>query len=99
MHGWIQMWDADTGQPFSEYMEHQKRAWSIHFSQFDPKMFASGSDDCSVKLWNINEVWFLFVLFNFMFIMLKPDIPAKKMNKIKGEKGKRKCKLVICLVP
>ncbi|XP_028794767.1 protein SUPPRESSOR OF PHYA-105 1 [Neltuma alba] len=53
--GVVQMWDADTGQPFSQYMEHQKRAWSVHFSQSDPKMFASGSDDCSVKLWNISE--------------------------------------------
>ncbi|XP_027336757.1 protein SUPPRESSOR OF PHYA-105 1-like isoform X4 [Abrus precatorius] len=49
------MWDADTGQPLSQYMEHQKRAWSVHFSLADPKMFASGSDDCSVKLWNISE--------------------------------------------
>ncbi|XP_047172159.1 protein SUPPRESSOR OF PHYA-105 1-like [Vigna umbellata] len=49
------MWDADTGQPLSQYMEHQKRAWSVHFSLSDPKMFASGSDDCSVKLWNISE--------------------------------------------
>ncbi|CAJ1950360.1 unnamed protein product [Sphenostylis stenocarpa] len=53
--GVVQMWDADTGQPLSQYMEHQKRAWSVHFSQSDPKMFASGSDDCSVKLWNISE--------------------------------------------
>ncbi|XP_054785047.1 protein SUPPRESSOR OF PHYA-105 1 [Prosopis cineraria] len=53
--GVVQMWDADTGQPFSRYTEHQRRAWSIHFSQSDPKMFASGSDDCSVKLWNISE--------------------------------------------
>ncbi|XP_027336752.1 protein SUPPRESSOR OF PHYA-105 1-like isoform X2 [Abrus precatorius] len=53
--GVVQMWDADTGQPLSQYMEHQKRAWSVHFSLADPKMFASGSDDCSVKLWNISE--------------------------------------------
>ncbi|XP_022641740.1 protein SUPPRESSOR OF PHYA-105 1 isoform X2 [Vigna radiata var. radiata] len=53
--GVVQMWDADTGQPLSQYMEHQKRAWSVHFSLSDPKMFASGSDDCSVKLWNISE--------------------------------------------
>lgn len=53
--GVVQMWDADTGQPLSQYMEHQKRAWSVHFSQSDPKLFASGSDDCSVKLWNISE--------------------------------------------
>ena len=50
------MWDATTGQGFSQYIEHQKRAWSVDFSQVDPMKFATGSDDCSVKLWNINEV-------------------------------------------
>ncbi|ESW07213.1 hypothetical protein PHAVU_010G111100 [Phaseolus vulgaris] len=53
--GEIKMWDAGTGQLLSQYMEHQKRAWSVHISLSDPKMFASGSDDCSVKVWNINE--------------------------------------------
>ncbi|XP_068477965.1 protein SUPPRESSOR OF PHYA-105 1-like isoform X1 [Phaseolus vulgaris] len=53
--GVVQMWDAESGQPLSQYTEHQKRAWSVHFSLADPKMFASGSDDCSVKLWNISE--------------------------------------------
>jgi protein suppressor of PHYA-105 1 len=57
------MWDAGTGQPLSQYMEHQKRAWSVHFSVSDPKMFASGSDDCSIKLWNISEVCFLLITF------------------------------------
>lgn len=53
--GVVQMWDAGTGQRFSQYTEHQKRAWSVDFSLADPMMFASGSDDCSVKLWSINE--------------------------------------------
>lgn len=55
----VQMWDAGTGQGFSQYTEHQKRAWSVDFSLADPMMFASGSDDCSVRLWSINEVCFL----------------------------------------
>ncbi|KAJ6675252.1 PROTEIN SPA1-RELATED 2 [Salix viminalis] len=46
---------SGTGQGFSQYTEHQKRAWSVDFSLVDPMMFASGSDDCSVKLWSINE--------------------------------------------
>lgn len=37
-------------------MEHQNRAWSVDFSQLDPMKFASGSDDCSIRLWNLNEV-------------------------------------------
>ncbi|KAK6920005.1 WD40 repeat, partial [Dillenia turbinata] len=53
--GVVQTWDASTGQVFSQYTEHQKRAWSVDFSKVDPMKFASGSDDCSVKLWSINE--------------------------------------------
>ncbi|KAK4415869.1 protein suppressor of phya 1 [Sesamum alatum] len=59
--GLVQMWDASTGQEFAQYTEHQKRAWSVDFSQVDPTKFASGSDDCSVRLWNINEVWSLYM--------------------------------------
>lgn len=58
--GVFQMWDASTGQGFSHYAEHQKRAWSVDFSQLAPTSFASGSDDCSVKLWNINEACYPF---------------------------------------
>ncbi|KAF6160936.1 hypothetical protein GIB67_007577 [Kingdonia uniflora] len=49
------IWDASTGQGFSQYAEHQKRAWSVDFSQLDPTKLASGNDDHSVKLWTINE--------------------------------------------
>ena len=52
----LQIWDAGTGEGFSEYTEHQKRAWSIDVSRGHPTMFASGSDDCSVKLWSVNNV-------------------------------------------
>ncbi|KAJ4831520.1 hypothetical protein Tsubulata_034039 [Turnera subulata] len=53
--GVVKIWDAGTGQGFSQYHEHSKRAWSVDFSVADPLMFVSGSDDCSVKLWSINE--------------------------------------------
>lgn len=35
--------------------EHEKRVWSIDISSADPTLLASGSDDCSVKLWSINQ--------------------------------------------
>ncbi|XP_030468270.1 protein SUPPRESSOR OF PHYA-105 1-like isoform X1 [Syzygium oleosum] len=53
--GTIKIWDVGTAQGFSQHMEHQKRAWSVDFSRADPTKFASGSDDCSLKLWAINE--------------------------------------------
>ncbi|PIA34520.1 hypothetical protein AQUCO_03700062v1 [Aquilegia coerulea] len=53
--GNVQLWDASTGQVFSQYMEHTNRVWSVDFSQVDPMKLASGSDDGLVKLWSINE--------------------------------------------
>ncbi|KAI5443285.1 hypothetical protein KIW84_012081 [Lathyrus oleraceus] len=51
--GVVKLWDASTGQEFSQYSEHEKRAWSVDFSPVCPTKFASGSDDCTVKLWSI----------------------------------------------
>ncbi|MED6183536.1 hypothetical protein PIB30_038762 [Stylosanthes scabra] len=53
--GVVKLWDASTGQEFSQLTEHEKRAWSVDFSPVCPTKLASGSDDCSVKLWNISE--------------------------------------------
>ncbi|CAH8314392.1 unnamed protein product [Eruca vesicaria subsp. sativa] len=53
--GIIKLWDVTTGQAISHFIEHEKRAWAVDFSEASPTQLASGSDDCSVKLWNINE--------------------------------------------
>ncbi|KAK7308948.1 hypothetical protein RJT34_05304 [Clitoria ternatea] len=53
--GIVKLWDASTGQEFSQFIEHEKRAWSVDFSVVCPTKFASGSDDCTVKLWSISE--------------------------------------------
>lgn len=52
----FQMWDVSIGQGVTEYNEHKKRTWSVDFSQVDPTKFASGGDDCTLKIWNINGV-------------------------------------------
>jgi len=59
----FQLWDASTGQMFSQFTEHSKRAWSVDFSQACPTKLASGSDDYSVKLWSITEACILSLLF------------------------------------
>ncbi|WCJ26451.1 SPA1-related 2 [Euphorbia peplus] len=53
--GVVKLWDANTGQDVFQYSEHERRAWSVDFSRVYPTKLASGSDDCTVKLWSINE--------------------------------------------
>ena len=42
------MWDVDTGQPLSQYMEHQKRAWTVHFSPMVRCWYAD---------WSVPNIW------------------------------------------
>ncbi|KHN23997.1 Protein SPA1-RELATED 3 [Glycine soja] len=53
--GVVQLWDVTRSHVQSEMREHEQRVWSIDFSSADPTLLASGSDDGSVKLWNINQ--------------------------------------------
>ncbi|KAI3936989.1 hypothetical protein MKX01_015204 [Papaver californicum] len=54
--GVLQVWDVTRSQVMMEMREHERRVWSVDFSLADPTKLASGSDDCAVKLWNINQV-------------------------------------------
>ncbi|EHA8592211.1 putative protein SPA1-RELATED 3 [Cocos nucifera] len=60
--GIVQVWDATRGQVLVEMREHEKRVWSVDFSLADPTKLASGSDDGTVKLWNINQAILFFHL-------------------------------------
>ncbi|KAJ0964822.1 hypothetical protein J5N97_025960 [Dioscorea zingiberensis] len=53
--GVVQVWDVVRSQVFAELREHERRVWSVDFSVADPTKLASGSDDGTVKLWNINQ--------------------------------------------
>nr|XP_043628838.1 protein SPA1-RELATED 3-like isoform X2 [Erigeron canadensis] len=53
--GVVQVWDVTRSQVFMEMKEHERRVWSVDFSLAQPTLLASGSDDGSVKLWNINQ--------------------------------------------
>ncbi|KAL2327645.1 hypothetical protein Fmac_021072 [Flemingia macrophylla] len=55
LEGVVQLWDVTRNQVQSEMREHEQRIWSIDFSSAAPTLLASGSDDGSVKLWNINQ--------------------------------------------
>lgn len=51
--GSVTIWDASTGQRTKTFQEHEKRCWSVDFSDMDTKLIASGSDDARVKLYNL----------------------------------------------
>ncbi|XP_075663752.1 E3 ubiquitin-protein ligase COP1-like isoform X2 [Castanea sativa] len=53
--GIVTVWDVNTRQSVMEYEEHEKRAWSVDFSRTDPSMLVSGSDDCKVKIWCMQQ--------------------------------------------
>ncbi|XP_025114545.1 E3 ubiquitin-protein ligase COP1-like isoform X2 [Pomacea canaliculata] len=52
--GTVTLWDANTGQRVKMFQEHEKRCWSVDYNRMDPRLLASGSDDCKVKLWSCN---------------------------------------------
>ncbi|KAJ1667395.1 hypothetical protein IW140_000892 [Coemansia sp. RSA 1813] len=53
--GTISLWDVNAGTPTMYLGEHEKRAWSVDFSQVDPTRLCSGSDDGKVKIWTTNR--------------------------------------------
>lgn len=55
--GVIQLWDVASGSTFelNQFEDHEKRVWSIDFSQLDPMQFASASDDATVRIWNLQQ--------------------------------------------
>lgn len=52
----LQLWDVSAGSCVRTMAGHTRRAWSVHFAASDPTKLASGSDDCTVRLWSMNEV-------------------------------------------
>lgn len=53
---------------FVEMREHEKRVWSVDYSLTDPTMLTSGSDDGTVKLWNINQA---ILFLHFVYVSFK----------------------------
>ncbi|KAL6607464.1 WD40 repeat-like protein [Neocallimastix sp. 'constans'] len=52
--GIITLWDTETGEAVSSFSEHEKRAWCVDYCTKNPTVFASCSDDATVKIWDEN---------------------------------------------
>jgi WD40 repeat protein len=46
----VQLWDVNTRVLLREYEAHERRVWSVDFNPINTNMFASGSDDGTVKV-------------------------------------------------
>eukprot|EP00267_Zea_mays_P052981 XP_020406076.1 protein SPA1-RELATED 4 isoform X2 [Zea mays] len=68
--GIVQVWDVTRSQVFVEMREHERRVWSVDFSIVDPTKLVSGSDDGSVKLWDMNQaILFLHLLLGVLALL------------------------------
>lgn len=50
--GTVILWDCCRATKQTSFAEHEKRVWSVDWSNGDPRLLASGSDDGKVKLWS-----------------------------------------------
>ena len=60
--GCVCVWDVQTGRRTALHQEHVERVWSVAYNPQEPTLFASGSDDCTVKLWSMGKATSIFSL-------------------------------------
>ncbi|ODN06461.1 E3 ubiquitin-protein ligase RFWD2 [Orchesella cincta] len=53
--GCVSLWDVASCTKVRSLSEHEKRVWSVDWSNGDPRLLASGSDDYKVMLWSTNS--------------------------------------------
>eukprot|EP00742_Colponemidia_sp_Colp-10_P010944 GILJ01012084.1.p1 GENE.GILJ01012084.1~~GILJ01012084.1.p1 ORF type:complete len:785 (-),score=100.78 GILJ01012084.1:150-2504(-) len=53
--GAVTVWDVGTGQTVVAFREHERRVWSVDYFPADSARIVSGSDDCRVKVWSVNQ--------------------------------------------
>ncbi|UJR07728.1 hypothetical protein I4U23_012013 [Adineta vaga] len=76
--GFVTIWDMATAQKVRTFQEHEKRAWSVDFCSSDPKLLASCSDDCRVKIWSMHNEYSVTTIdakSNVCCVKFKPDSP------------------------
>ncbi|OMJ28140.1 E3 ubiquitin-protein ligase COP1 [Smittium culicis] len=53
--GLVNVYDTSNKSMVVQFNEHEKRTWSVDFSRTERNRLCSGSDDCRVKIWNLNN--------------------------------------------
>ncbi|CAF3535161.1 unnamed protein product [Rotaria socialis] len=74
--GFVTIWDMATAQKVRTFQEHEKRSWSVDFCSSDPKLLASCSDDCRVKIWSMHNDYSVTTIdakSNVCCVKFKPD--------------------------
>jgi len=74
--GFVTIWDMATAQKVRTFQEHEKRSWSVDFCSSDPKLLASSSDDCRVKIWSTHNDYSVTTIdakSNVCCVKFKPD--------------------------
>ncbi|CAF3469924.1 unnamed protein product [Rotaria sp. Silwood1] len=74
--GFVSIWDMATAQKVRTFQEHEKRSWSVDFCSSDPKLLASCSDDCRVKIWSMHNDYSVTTIdakSNVCCVKFKPD--------------------------
>ncbi|KAJ1353536.1 RING finger and WD repeat domain-containing protein 2 [Parelaphostrongylus tenuis] len=52
--GSVVVWDITKPRKLRKYTEHERRCCSVCFARDEDNICATGSNDCSVKIWNLN---------------------------------------------
>ncbi|MBN1901526.1 PD40 domain-containing protein [Candidatus Sumerlaeota bacterium] len=55
LHPHVEIFDVKTGNKITEFKAHDKRVYAIAFSP-DGKKLATGSDDTTIKIWDMTEL-------------------------------------------
>ncbi|MDP2438300.1 MAG: hypothetical protein Q8P67_21350, partial [archaeon] len=53
--GTISVWDVSACKVTHAYSEHKSRAWSVDYSPLQKQLFASASDDHTVRFWHYTQ--------------------------------------------
>ncbi|CAN8063603.1 unnamed protein product [Agarophyton chilense] len=79
--GVVALWDISQAKALRVYEEHERRVWSVDYCPTKHTVFASGSDDCRVKLWCTSQKSSVLTIdnspANVCSVKFHPTLPEK----------------------